>query len=252
MWCAGLRASSSFGGYRDRRAQEARKRTRDNEASTTPNPQSPPPPRARVLAVSISSISFTPLQLSDPFYILLPQKDQVLTGELIHEWYAFCVSTCGQYRPLTSHFYFASWHKSYVKNIFVTQAEADPATDSLNTPSGKSTSACALSQRFTFICKLLFTIVMQVSLFLFTEASNLKKAVTLEKQWFGAGHSKYAFSFVFCCSFSPWYYLQHIFFSLKSLSDHCSTQRLTSMVAKVLADFYIILKRAQQTSQQLC
>ena len=109
-----------------------------------------------------------------------------------------------------------------------------------------------LSQRFTFICKLLFTTVMQVSLFLFIEASYLKKAVTLEKQWFGAGHSKYAFSFVFCCSFSPWYYLQHIFFSLKSLSDHCSTQRLTSMVAKVLADFYIILKRAQQTSQQLC
>ena len=210
-----------------------------------------PPHLARVLAVSISSISFTPLQLSDPFYILLPQKDQVLTGELIHEWYAFCVSTCGQYRPLTSHFYFASWHKSYVKNIFVTQAEADTPTDALSTPSGKCTSTCALSQRFTFICKLLFTIVMQVSLFLFIEASNLKKAVTLEKQWFGEGHSKYAFFFVFCCSFSPWYYLQHIFFSLKSLSDHCSTQRLTSMVAKVLADFYIILKRAQ-TSQQLC
>ena len=150
MWCAGLRASSSFGGYRDRRAQEARKRTRDNEASTTPNPQSPPPPRARVLAVSISSISFTPLQLSDPFYILLPQKDQVLTGELIHEWYAFCVSTCGQYRPLTSHFYFASWHKSYVKNIFVTQAEADTPTDALSTPSGKCTSACAVISAIHF------------------------------------------------------------------------------------------------------
>ena len=31
-------------------------------------------------------------------------------------------------------------------------------------------------------CKLLFTIVMQVSLFLFIDASNLKRAVTLEKQ----------------------------------------------------------------------
>ena len=126
-----------------------------------------------------------------------------------------------------------------------------PPIDALSTPSGKSTSACALSERFTSICKLLFTTVMQVSLFLFIEASNLKKAVTLEKQCFGVGDSKYAFSFVFCCSSSPWYYLQHIFFSLKSLSDHCSTQRLTSIVAKVLADFYIIPKRAQ-TSQQLC
>ena len=83
MWYASLRASSSFGGYRDRRAQEARKRKRENEASTTPTVLSPP--RARVFALSISSISFTPLQLRDPFYILLPQKDQVLTGELIHE-----------------------------------------------------------------------------------------------------------------------------------------------------------------------
>ena len=80
MWYASLRASSSFGGYRDHRAQEARKRRRENEASTTPTP-----PRARVFAVSISSISFTPLQLRDPFYILLPHKDQVLIGELIHE-----------------------------------------------------------------------------------------------------------------------------------------------------------------------
>ena len=162
-----------------------------------------PPPAPPPLPLAF----FTPLQFRGPFYILLPHKDQVSTGELIHEWYAFCVKTCWQYCPLQS--------------LYVCK------------------------------CKLLFTIVMQVSLFLFIEASNLKKAVTLEKQWFGVGDSKYAFSFVFCCSSSLWYYLQDIFFSLESLSDHCSTQRLTSMVGKVLADFYIIPKRAR-TSQQLC
>ena len=69
MWCAGLRAGSSFGGYRDRRAQEARKRRRENEASTIPTPTPPPLSRARDLAVSISSIFFTLLQLRGPFYI---------------------------------------------------------------------------------------------------------------------------------------------------------------------------------------